>query len=180
MDDDARLLERFRRGSTRAFDELVARYQREIYYLALRIVRNEEDAEEVAQQAFVNAYGNIAGFREGAAFRTWLYRIAINAANSLLRRRKPTAAIDDAGPELADTSAVSPLDRLITGETAREAAAMLHTLGEKQKNAVILRIFHDMSYEEIARIIDCTPATAKVHFHYGIENLRKRMTKNDV
>lgn len=179
MDDDARLLERFRRGSTRAFDELVARYQREIYYLALRIVRNEEDAEEVAQQAFVNAYGNIAGFREGAAFRTWLYRIAINAANSLLRRRKPVDALDGHA-EHADAAAVSPLDRLVTSETAREAAALLHTLGVKQKAAVILRIFHDMSYEDIGSAIDCTPATAKVHFHYGIENLRKRMNRDDV
>lgn len=179
MDDDARVIERILQGDTGSFDRLAGKYQKEIYYLALRMMRNEEDAEEVAQQALVNAFNNLHQFRGGASFRTWLYRIAINLANTSKRRsarRGPTTDL----PDNMESESPQPLDSLIAGESTREAVKALDTLGEKQRLAVILRIFQELPYDEIGRIIGCTEQTAKVHFHYGIENLRKKMKKNEL
>lgn len=180
MEEDALLIERFKRGGKAAFDTLVGKYRREIYFLALRMLNNAEDAEEVAQQAFVSAFNGIGGFREDSAFRTWLYRIAINHANSLLRKRPNEAELmeDSAAPEGAGDR--SPLDKLIGGEAARDALAALGELGEKQRLVVTLRIFQELPYSEIGRLTGCSEGTAKVHFHYGMENLRKRMAGNEM
>ena len=72
------------------------------------------------------------------------------------------------------------LDRLLSRESAARAVQALDTLGEKQKLTVLLRIFHDLPYPEIGRIIGCTAQTAKVHFHYGIENLRKKLMPHEL
>jgi RNA polymerase sigma-70 factor, ECF subfamily len=177
MEEDSRAIERILQGDTGAFDQLAGKYQKEIYYLALRMLKNEEDAEEVAQQALMNAFSSLKQFRGGASFRTWLYRITINLANTNRRR----AARRGAGAEFHDNIASETpqaLDRLIISESERETVKMLDALGEKQKMTVILRIFQELPYDEIGRIIGCTEQTAKVHFHYGMENLRKKMKKN--
>ena len=175
MDRDAQTIERVRRGDVDAFDELVGRYQREIYFLVLRMVKNEQDAEEVAQQAFINAFNSLKKFRGGSTFKTWLYRIAINLANTHLKRNKRRGQLVEEMTAEPEETARSPLDRLLDTEAAHEAVRALDTLGEKQKMTVILRIFQELPYEEIGHIVGCSAQTAKVHFHYGIENLRKRL-----
>lgn len=180
MEEDALLIEQFRRGSKTAFDSLVGKYRREIYFLALRMLNNAEDAEEAAQQAFVSAFNGIGGFREDSAFRTWLYRIAINQANSLLRKRPNEAELVEGSAAPEGAEARTPLDGIVAKESARDALAALGELGEKQRMVVTLRIFQELPYAEIGRLAGCSEATAKVHFHYGIENLRKRMAGHEM
>ena len=181
MDEDALDIERFRGGDKAAFDRLVTRYRREIYHLALRMLKNAEDAEEIAQQAFINAFNALDRFKGDAAFRTWLYRIAMNLANSKLRGApKDTLPVEDHRLGSLPDDAASPHEQALYKETMRETAAALRELGEKQREVVALRIFQELPYEEIGRITGCSAATAKVHFHYGIENLRKKMRKNEL
>jgi RNA polymerase sigma-70 factor (ECF subfamily) len=179
MDEDGRTIERAKAGDAHAFDSIVQKYQRQIYFLALKMLKNQEDAEEVAQQAFVNAWNKLDTFRGGSAFRTWLYRIALNLATSLLRKKARTGG--DAAELAAEQPGESPgpLDRLIRDESKREALAACSTLGDKQRQVVLLRIVHELPYSEIGEIVGCSEQTAKVHFHYGVDNLRKRMMPNE-
>lgn len=177
MPEDSILLERVNAGDREAFDSLVKKYQREIYFLALRFVKNREDAEEVTQQAFVKAFEKLSGFRGDASFKTWLYQVAMNQSRSFLRSRKTVLELNE---EVAQktTREDTPLGGLMKSETALEAAQLIQELPEKQKNVVTLRIVHELSYREIGEIVDCSEQTAKVNFHYGIENLRKKMKQN--
>jgi len=179
MSEDTLLLEKIEAGDRNAFDRLVQKYQREIYYLAFRMVKNREDAEELAQQAFVKAFEKLSGFQGRSSFKTWLYQVAINLCRSFLRGKKPTAELKEeiTGSGPGDPG---PLGRLLRSETAGLAAAAMAELPEKQKIAVTLRIIHEMSYSEIGDAADCSEQTAKVNFHYGIENLRKKLKENGV
>ncbi len=177
MPEDSILLEKVEAGDRGAFDALVHKYQREIYFLALRFVKNPEDAEEITQQAFAKAFEKLSGFRGDASFKTWLYQVAMNQSRSFLRKRRPVLELNE---EVAQKPAPeeSPLGRFIKSEAALEAVELIEELPEKQRNVVTLRILHELSYREIGKIVDCTEQTAKVNFHYGIENLRKKMKKN--
>ena len=174
---DEKLLERIRAGDKGAFDELVRKYQREIYYLALRMVKNTEDAEELTQQTFVKAFEKHEGFRGESGFKTWLYQVALNTCRSHLRNRRGVLELNEESGSLVSEGGTPP-EILIQAETASAAVAAAGSLPEKQRIAVLLRIFHEMSYEEIGGIIGCSEQTAKVNFHYGIENLRKKMKEN--
>ncbi|MEO0108420.1 MAG: sigma-70 family RNA polymerase sigma factor, partial [candidate division WOR-3 bacterium] len=96
MLEDSELVRKAKHGDESSFDELVRRYQQRVYAIAFRLVRNSEDAREVAQDVFVKVYRSLPGFRERSTFYTWLYRIAVNQALSLLRkyRRQPLPAVD--------------------------------------------------------------------------------------
>lgn len=176
-DEDHALVEAGKAGDQNSLDALVTKYQREIYYLCLKMAGNEEDAEELAQQTFLNALRGIGSFRGRSLFRTWLYQIAMNLCRSHISKRRPTAEFPH--DTLADTAS-TPLSEVVRGEAAREVVDNLKHLAEKQRAAVVLRIFHDLDYAEIGRVIGCSAKTAKVNFHYGIENLRKRMMKNEM
>lgn len=168
------LVDAARAGDRAAMEALLEKYRREVFFLCLKMVGQEEDAEELAQQTFLNAFRAVGRFRGGAAFRTWLYQIAINLCRSHRTRRRPVAELREDAPA-DDAAHASPLEKTLRDERAREAAAGLKLLPDKQKAAVILRIFNELEYEEIGEIIGCSAGTAKVNFHYGIENLRKRM-----
>lgn len=172
--DDATLLERMAAGEQGAFDALVRKYQREIYFLALRMTRNAEDAEEMAQKTFVAAYRKAASFEGRSSFRTWLYQVCINLCSTFLRRRKTVVELSEFAGAGDDSGEQEPLASIIKGETARRAAAAVEQLPEKQRMSVTLRIFHDMPFRDIGEAVGCSENTAKVNFHHGMETLRKR------
>ncbi|MEW5818227.1 MAG: sigma-70 family RNA polymerase sigma factor [Spirochaetota bacterium] len=176
MDEDLAFIEAYERGDRDALESLVRKYRQEIYYLCLRMVRQEEDAEEMAQQTFFNAFRGIDKFRRKSKFRTWLYQIAINLCRTHAGSRKTTEELpDDFGTR--EMEAASPEADIMRMESVSEVQEELRKLSSKQREAVILRVYHEVDYNEIGRIIGCSARTAKVHFHYGIENLRKRLRK---
>lgn len=179
MDEDARTIQRAQAGDAGAFDSLVRKYQRQVYFLALKMLNNAEDAEEVAQQAFVNAWNSLDTFRGASAFGTWLYRITMNLATTRLRSKARPVNDTAELPETLSGKNAAPLDALIRDETARAALKACNELGDKQRQVVLLRIVHELPYAEIGEIVGCSEQTAKVHFHYGVENLRKRMMDNE-
>ncbi len=171
---DAALIARYRTGDRSAFDELVRRYQRPLYYLALRYVRVEADAKDLAQRTLVKAYSALAGFRADSSFRTWLYRIAINLCLNHLRDRKR----EEMRPELGEVLAAPPAggDRALIdrerGERLRDAIA---ELPPKQRMVLELRVYDELPFREVAELAGCSENSAKVNFHHAVKRLRAIM-----
>jgi RNA polymerase sigma-70 factor (ECF subfamily) len=169
-DPDRRTIDRFRGGDRGAFDEIVRKYERSIVLLARRYVNVEQDAEDVAQRTFVRVFERIESFRAHSRFRTWLYRIAVNLALDHARGERHTrfVPVDD------DVAFVNSLgtDKLVAAEVWRKVSARLAELPPRQRLVVELRVFHDLTFEEIAAIVDSTEDAAKVNYHHGVKRLR--------
>jgi RNA polymerase sigma-70 factor (ECF subfamily) len=170
-DPDLPLVERFRAGERRAFDELVRRHQRSIWRVARRYLRNDADASDVAQQTFVRAYRALDGFRGAASVKSWLYRIAINLALNHLRDNKREVP-DEIGEDRLTRRATGP-QQIIADEEAARLRAAIAELPPKQRMVLELRIFEDLSFREVAELADCTENAAKVNFHYAVKRLKE-------
>ncbi|HEX7839716.1 MAG TPA: sigma-70 family RNA polymerase sigma factor [Kofleriaceae bacterium] len=169
-DPDRDLAERFRDGDPAAFDLLVRRHQKGMWRLIRRYVKNDADAADVTQLAFVRAFRGLGAFRGTATVRSWLYRIAINCALSWLRdhRREQPAEIDE-DALTADNPAPAQLS---AGDDRARLRAAIAQLPPKQKLVLELRVFDDLSFKEVADLADCSENTAKVNFHYAVKRLR--------
>src|SRR5687768_10848473 len=156
--EDSELVTACRGGDTRAFETLVGRYRRPVYRIARGILKNHEQADEAAQDAFLKAHLGLPGFMGGSSFKTWMYRIAINAAFDLLgrettQRRAREQAMRETGgePELArEPSAVASLIQAEDLARLREAIAMLP---ERQRLTLELKVREDLKYTEIAEVL---------------------------
>ena len=171
IDPDLPLVERFRGGERRAFDELVRRHQGAIYAVARRYLRNDADAADVAQQTFVRAFRALDGFRGAATVRSWLYRIAINLALNHVRdhaREKPQEIEEGR----LSTTATGP-QRIIADEDAARLRAAVAQLPPKQRTVLELRVFDELSFREVAELADCSENAAKVNFHYAVKRLKE-------
>jgi RNA polymerase sigma-70 factor (ECF subfamily) len=166
---DAELLEKVRAGERDAFGELVRRHERAILGLAVRYVGDGEDARDVAQRAFVQAYRQLARFRGEASFRTWLYRIAANLALDALRARGREHRAQAA---LAAEPAPVDADRLGAHEEKARLREAVEGLPPKQRLVVELRVFEDLSFREVAEVVGSSEDAAKVNFHHALKKLR--------
>ena len=173
-DDEREAVEASQRGEREAFDLLVERYQRDVYRLCYRYVNNHEDANDLAQEAFLKAYRAIGRFRGDSAFSTWLYRIAVNTCLNFRASRKPeTQELPDFLPDpRRGISAV--LEGEETGRRVREAVSRLP---EKQRATLILKVYHELTHEEVARILGSTVGTVKANLFHALGNLRKLMAE---
>ncbi len=169
-DPDAELVARFRAGDRAAFDALVARHQTAVRQLVLRYVKNDADAKDVAQAAFVRAVDGIASFEGRSSFRTWLFRIAIHAALDHVRG-SPPAATESLHDVAAFTHSLQT-SRLVAAEVWRKVGARLGALPPKQRLVLELRVFHDLSFAEIAALADCSEESARANFQHAIRQLR--------
>jgi RNA polymerase sigma-70 factor (ECF subfamily) len=169
-DIDQQLVERVQRGDKAAFDLLVVKYQRKIFRLLSRLIRDTAEIEDVAQEAFVKAYRALPNFRGDSAFYTWLYRIAINTAKNYLvsqGRRAPTstqADVEDAetfddGDHLRDLN--TPDSMLVTKQVAEAVNRAIDQLPEDLRTAIVLRELEGLSYEEIAESMQCPIGTVR-------------------
>jgi RNA polymerase sigma-70 factor, ECF subfamily len=171
--DDADLVKEFRRGNREAFSQLVSKYSRPLTMMILKLVRDEDEARDISQTAFLRAYQGFPRFNMASSFKTWLYSIALNAARDHLRRRKPMLS-QDTLPDLPDPveSAGEQLDKFRNVERLRSAIA---ELPEKQRLTVQLRIYEEMDYEEIAEILGGTAAGARGNFFQAAKTLREKL-----
>jgi RNA polymerase sigma-70 factor (ECF subfamily) len=169
-DEDQRLVEAAQRGDKRAFELLVAKYQRKIFRLVSRLVRDAGEVEDVAQEAFIKAYRALPGFRGESAFYTWLYRIAVNTAKNWLAtqgRRAPTStAADIEEAETFDDAdhlrEVDTPDSMLQSKQVAEAVnRAVERLPEDLRQSIVLREIEGMSYEEIAEAMDCPIGTVR-------------------
>lgn len=169
-DIDQQLVERVQRGDKAAFDLLVVKYQRKIFRLLSRLIRDSAEIEDVAQEAFVKAYRALPNFRGDSAFYTWLYRIAINTAKNYLvsqGRRAPTSTqvdVEDAetfddGDHLRDLN--TPDSMLVTKQVGEAVNRAIDQLPEDLRTAIVLRELEGLSYEEIAESMQCPIGTVR-------------------
>ncbi|HBG32008.1 RNA polymerase sigma factor RpoE [Candidatus Macondimonas diazotrophica] len=167
---DQDLVKRVQRGDKTAFDLLVRKYQYKVIKLVSRYVYDPSDAHDVAQEAFIKAYRALPGFRGDSAFYTWLYRIAINTAKNHVaaRNRTPISAESEFGNEDSDgdfSSRLSDIDTpealLLTDEVRRTIMTAIEGLPQDLRTALILREIEGMSYDEIAKTMDCPVGTVR-------------------
>jgi RNA polymerase sigma-70 factor (ECF subfamily) len=170
--DDADLVGQALRGSQDAYRELVLRYQRPVYGLALRMVRDAALAEDLAQEVFLKAFRSLDSFAPERRFSSWLLKIAHNACLDHLRRRRPRLEPlegdeDDPGPllRLADPAAESPLARREGADLRRALERAIAALRPEYREIVLLRHREDLSYEEIVEITGLPLGTVKTHLH---------------
>jgi RNA polymerase sigma-70 factor, ECF subfamily len=174
--DDRALVGAATAGDRAAFDVLVRRHQRTVYTVCYRFTGDHADASDLAQDAFVRAYRGLARFKGDAAFSTWLYRIAVNVC--LSRAAVKTPALDPIEPlELADLAGDRPDDPLQRAEDAARVKAAIARLPEKQRMTVILRVYHDLPHDAIARTLGSTVGTVKANFFHALQNLRKLLAE---
>jgi RNA polymerase sigma-70 factor (ECF subfamily) len=183
-DVDRQLVERAQRGDKRAFELLVAKYQRKLGRLLARFIRDPAEVEDVTQEAFIKAYRALPAFRGESAFYTWLYRIGINTAKNYLMalgRRAPTSTeveAEDAegfedGEQLRDIN--TPESVLLSTEIARTVNETIEGLPEELRTAIQLREIEGMSYEDIARIMDCPIGTVRSRIFRAREAIAERL-----
>lgn len=169
LDPDAAFVAQFLAGDRDAFDALVRRHQAAVRSLVLRYVKSDADAKDITQVAFVRAFEKLSEFRGQAAFRTWLFRIAINLAlNHIRGAPADLAPIGDVG---AFTKSLQT-SQLVAAEVWRKVSARLDDLPPKQRLALELRIFHDLSFEEVADVGGFSVESAKANFHHAVKRLR--------
>jgi len=169
---DQDLVARTAAGDDDAYRILVERYSDFVYTVVLRVVRNEEDAEDVAQEAFVRAHGAISKFRGDSKFSSWLYRIAVNRALTHLKRRKrrPDTVEVSSSPRVeAEVSSRTCVDdpsvRVLDEEFRERVRAAVAKLPPRYRAAVTLFYLEERSYKEVADILGVPMGTLKTHLH---------------
>jgi len=169
-EEDRLAIEACQRGEREAFDSLVERYQRDVYRICYRYVNNHHDASDLAQDVFLKAYRAIGRFRGDSAFSTWLYRIAVNTCLNFRAARKLPA--EELSEHLADGGrpVVEKIEEDERSVKVREAVARLP---EKQRATLILKVYQDLTHEEVARILGSSVGTVKANLFHALVNLRK-------
>lgn len=188
--NDIFLVRRAKAGELTAFEELVSRHERQIYSLALRLLQNPHDAEDVTQQAFLNALEHLAGFREEASFATWLNRIATFAALKVIRKRKglDTVSLEAATEPQEDYDSIphpeyisdwkeSPERLVERNETRRLLDEALAQLDEKHRLVFLLRDVEGLSVKETAAALSLSEANVKVRLLRARLQLRELLTR---
>lgn len=169
MTTDQELVKRVQAGDKRAFDLLVLKYQNKIVNLVMRFVHDPVEAQDVAQEAFIKAYRAISSFRGDSAFYTWLYRIASNAAKNYLvsqSRRPPASGVDATEAEQYSVDSrlkekSTPENLLMTEELKQVIFSTIAALPDDLKEAITLREMENMSYEDIAMVMECPVGTVR-------------------
>ncbi len=184
-DPDAALMLRVKQGDRAAFEELVEKHQQPVMNLIYRTLPDAAEAEDLAQNVFVQVFKSAHRYRASAKFSTWLYTIARNLCLNEIRRRSrhPAQSLESAPWENEDQPArqfedvknVSPPDRLLQGELAQKIGQALAELPENQRTAILLFREEEMSYEEIARILRCSLSATKSLIHRGRETLKHKL-----
>jgi len=173
------LVKKAKSGNKYAFGKLVEKYQEKILHLAFDLVKDYDEAKDIAQEAFIRAYEKLDQFREQSQFSTWLYRIAVNLANDHQRRQKRNFQqqidIYAKQPDLKSDwdDAVLPEKIVENKELRGEIESALEKLSPNQRTAVVLRYFHQKTSTEIASIMECTENTVRIHIFRALKNLRK-------
>jgi RNA polymerase sigma-70 factor, ECF subfamily len=171
--DDRRLVEQCLAGDRGAFEQLVGKYQKTVYNLALRMVRNPDDAEDVAQGTFLKAFEKLSSYKSEFKFFSWLYRIGVNEALSFLEERRRFDALDDADA-VADTGSSDPVE---AEDVKVKIEAGLMDLKADYRAVVVLKHFEGLSYEEIAQILEIDEKRVKSRLFTARQMLRDILMK---
>jgi RNA polymerase sigma-70 factor, ECF subfamily len=184
-DPDADLMLRVKQGDMAAFEELVEKYKQPVLNLLYRTLPDATEAEDLAQNVFLQVYKSAHRYRVSAKFSTWLFTIARNLCLNEIRRRSrhPAESLELAHPEYEDQPlrqhpdkrTFSPPDQLLQDELAEKVAEALDALPENQRTAILLFREEEMSYEEISQVLGCSLSATKSLIHRGRETLKQKL-----
>ena len=176
-EDDERLVAKAQEGDLFSFDHLVKKYQKKIYFLAYRMMKNHDAADDIAQETFINVYSSIKSFKPGYSFYSWLYRICMNLSINHLKRQKfviPESQFEEeASPLEKETTTEDPLSLLVQKERERKIEQAIDSLPPKYKAVFILKVYEDLSYEEIAQTLKISLGTVMSRLFRAREKLQK-------
>jgi RNA polymerase sigma-70 factor (ECF subfamily) len=163
-------------GDAAAFDRLVLRHQRAVYNACYRLVGRHEDAADLAQETFLRAYRGLGRFRGDASLSTWLYRIAVNVSRTHLagggRQSEPLPDADHA----RDDRVTPPDESAAAAQRRARLRRALASLPPRQRESLVLRVYHDLSYEEVAAVLGRSVGTVKANVFFAVQKLRALMT----
>jgi RNA polymerase sigma-70 factor, ECF subfamily len=184
-DPDAALMLQVKRGNRAAFAGLVDKHKQPVMNFIFRYLHDEAEAEDVAQNVFLQVYKSRARYKQTAKFSTWLYTIARNLCLNELRRRSrhPAESLEEPRAEnedqparqFEDKSQIAPPQEVLYGELAQKIQEALDELPENQRSAVLLCRQEDLSYEQIAKILRCSLSATKSLIHRGREALKEKL-----
>ncbi|MDD2481440.1 MAG: sigma-70 family RNA polymerase sigma factor [Lutispora sp.] len=178
------LVAKSKKGNLDAFEELISAYERKAYNIAYRMMGNEEDAKDMAQEAFIKIYKSIQNFREESSFSTWLYRIVTNVCLDELRKRKKDKLVPlelsietEKGTAIVELSAEreTPEDIYERVEKRHLIQNAISSLGEDYKTVIILRDIQGFGYEEIATMLNCSLGTIKSRINRARNLLKEKL-----
>jgi len=181
---DEELVEACQAGEASAFDVLVGRWEDRIRGAAYRFLGSEEEARDVAQEAFLKAYRALGGFKREARFSSWLYQIATNLCRDRLRRRRARATVsleelEETGPVIMETRP-GAYERLLQLDLSRTVRRAVHALPEEQREVMILKEYQGLTFLEIAQALDLPVSTVKTRLYRGLGQLRLRLEREGV
>lgn len=168
--DDIFYIEKVKKGQTQYFSYIVEKYQDVVFSIALKVLKNRDDAEEMAQESFIKVYNSLHTFKGKAKFSTWIYRITYNNCISEIRRRKiKFASTDDV--EVKDEGSEINLDGIPEENRTKYVKAALEKLPEEEYTLVLLYYFEDQSIEEISKVTGLSDSNTKVKLHRARKKL---------
>ncbi len=168
-----------RKGDAKAFELLIARHQHSVYNLALRFLKDSDEAEDIAQDTFIRIYKAAATYTPDAKFTTWLYTIVRNLCFNVLRTRRQAVIVsveDEALPELPAKNE-DPVERISREQVREKVMHAVSILPENMRLAVIMSKYHGLSYEEIAGIMGCSVNAIKLRVHRAKVILAKELSE---
>lgn len=177
--DERRLVAACLGGTREAFDVIVERHRRSVYQLCYRFVSNHEDASDLVQEVFLRAYRGLKNFKGDASLGTWLYRIGVNACLNRLSARPPVAEPLETSESVVDRD-LDPASRLLQHERSKRVRAAIARLPRKQRTTLILRVYHELSHQEIASIVGSSVGAVKANFFHALQNLKRILVQDPV
>jgi RNA polymerase sigma-70 factor (ECF subfamily) len=170
--DERALIEACLAGRAGAFDLIVERHRRPVYQLCYRFVNNHADASELSQDVFLRAYRGLRSFRGQSSIATWLYRIGVNVCLNRMSARKPqTEPVEER--QFVDHRAESVPDRMLRDERAVRVRRAITQLPPRQRATLVLRMYQEMSHQEIADVLGSSVGAVKANFFHALGNLKK-------
>ncbi len=177
---DEELVEAAQAGDASAFNVLAQRWERRIRGAIYRVLGSEDDARDLAQEAFLKAYRALGSFKRQARFSSWLYQIALNLCRDRLRRRRGKVHVsleemdEETGPRLRQRGP-SALDLVQASDLSRVVAEAVATLPDDQREVIVLKEYQDLTFLEISEVLDLPVSTVKTRLYRGLGQLRQNL-----
>jgi len=183
---DEELVTRSMGGDLDSFNQLVLRWERPIYALAYRMLGREDDARDVAQEAFLRAFRSLGGFKGQAKFSSWLYRITVNICRDWIRRQRRAPFVETPeGVDIVELAAdrgpaVHPDDVVARNDMVRHVVRAMDALSEEQRTVIVLKEYQGLTFQEIADLIGCPLSTVKTRLYQGLTVLRRELERGGI